>query len=346
MAEIIDIQGDNVEIQVDRHSNMLLIGKAATSYAYKEINYEEDYDSVLANYGDSDLTTAFKIAQDAQTDAIFLLNIQDNYDIISVIEDIKQNDFAYIVPVNMYLSDFFYDAYNDNRKTYYIEYMLREMKDYNESMIIATDKHASLYEDQDAFLDEYNKISELFELNLTSEIHRENIVFVANNLQNSTMANVDLAAALCTTDMSIYPQIDFGKSLFLIDQYDLTYNFAYFKNHTDTATTVENLLNYYPSGPSKIVTVQRILKLIKRELELSNFQGQFYTEYKRLQIAKAIETYLRRLVDYVIYQYDIISVTDYKDINHPGTVIVVSNIEVWPKNCLEKCSIQLDIEVG
>ncbi len=337
---------DLVEIVVDQHSNILLIGKAATYYSYKEITYEDDYDEVLKNYGDCNLTTAFKEADDAGVAAIFMLNIHDNFDIFDCINEITQNDFTYIVPVDMMLSDYFYDTYNNNKKTYYADYLLQQFTKYNESVFVFTDKHASLYEDQDAFLKDMNNISRTIESSLSLTVDREDLIFVANNLLQHQMANVTLAIALVTTDLAEYPTTDFGPPIFLIDQYDETYNFAYFKEHTEEATTVENLLNFHSVSPEKIVTIQRIIKVIKRELDLNEFVGRLYSEYQRLQIYKRIETYLRKLVDYVLYKYDILSVTPYRDSDNPGTVIVISYIEIWPKNCLEKISLQIGVEVG
>lgn len=336
----------NMEIAIDKHSNMLIIGKAATKYSYKTISYEDNYYDVLQKYGDSDLTSAFKIAKDNDVEFIFLLNIQNNFDLFSVINDLKQNDFTYIVPINLLIEDYFYDTYNNNRKTYYIEYLLDNINSSNESIFILTSKHASLYEDQDAFLEDMNNISKSIDESITSKSFRENLIFVANNLKDYPMANVILATSLCTTDMSIYPTSNFGEAIFFIDEFCTTFNFAYFKNHIEVPTTVENLLNFKLYGPEKIVSVQRIIKLIKRELDLSEFTGKLYSEYQRIQIYKKIEAYLCSLVGYVIYSYDIESVEPYKNKNNPCTVTVLSFIDIWAKNCLEKCSIQLGVEVG
>lgn len=347
MAKIINfLNNNNLEISINKHSNMLIIGKAATSYSYKTITYQNDYDFVLKNYGNSDLTKAFKIAQDNSVEDIFLLNIQDNFDLFDIVEDLKQNDFTYIVLINTLISDFYYNSYNRNRKTYYIEYLLKEIKNSNNSIFILTDKNASLYEDQAAFLKDMNLISNDINKSISTCINKENLIFVANNLVNYKMSNIILAASLCTTDISLYPTSNFGKAIFLIDQYDTTFNFAYFKNHTSVETTVENLLNFADFGREKIVSIQRIIKLLKREMSFNEFCGRLYNEYQKLLIYRKIETYLRQLVDYVIYRYDITSIQPYKNPKSPCTVIVVCNIDIWPKNCLEKCSIEIGVEVG
>ena len=48
---------------VNKHTNMLIIGKAATDYGRGEVIYAEDPDEVLAKYGKSDLATAFQDAK-------------------------------------------------------------------------------------------------------------------------------------------------------------------------------------------------------------------------------------------------------------------------------------------
>lgn len=347
MADVINYSNDGlVEYSINKHSNLLIIGKAKTAYAYKEIRYEDNYDEVLKNYGQSDLVDAFKIAYENGVRDIFLLNIQNNFDIEFILEDLKQNDFAYITFTNTFLSDYYYDVYNNNKKTYYAELLLREIRDKNNSIFIFTDKHASLYDDQKAFLKDMNELSNIITQQISYCANKENLIFVANNLKNYKMSNVILSVALCTTDISLYPTSDFGEAYFLIDQYDTTYNFAYFKNHTSIDTTVENLLNFNNIGPSKIVTILRILKFIQREMDFNEFCGRLYNEYQKLLIYKKIENYLRTLVGYVIYRYDIVSLTPYKDTDNPCTVIVKCDIDIWVKNCLEKTTISLGVEVG
>ena len=41
-------------LTINKHKNILIIGKAATSYARKEIAYINDYDEAYALYGSSD----------------------------------------------------------------------------------------------------------------------------------------------------------------------------------------------------------------------------------------------------------------------------------------------------
>lgn len=331
------------ELVFSKHNNMLIIGKAATVTSYKEIVYGDSVESVLEKYGDSPLYQAFKAAKDNGVETVFLLSIEDARDIFDVIGEISQHDFSYIVPLNIALMDYFYDTYNQNRKTYYIEYMLRYMGRWSESVIIATDKHASLFEDQDAFAGYMNNAARTFEYYCTSDLRMDNITFIANHLSKWKNANLALAIALCVTDVSQYPKLDFGEPIFYIDQWDQPYNWGYFVSHADGSITAENLLNFTAAGADKILTIERIVKMIKRELDLSEFEGKLYTEYQRVRILTKLNTYLEQLVGYVLNKFEIDSVTPLKNANH--TVTVLTRFTVWPINSLESCTIEKEVHV-
>lgn len=331
------------EIVFNKHNNMLLIGKASTMYGYKEITYGDTVEFVLEKYGDSPLYQAFKKAKDNGVETVFLLSIEDARDIFDVIGEIVQHDFAYIVPLNIMLTDYFHDTYNQNRKTYYIEYMLRCMGRWSESVIIATDKHATLFEDQDAFKEYMNDAAHSFEYYCTSDLRLDNIVFVANHLKDWKNANLAAAIALCTTDPSQYPTANFGEPVFYIDRWDNPYNWSYFIAHSDESVTIENLLNFTAAGPDKIVTIERIVKVIKRELDLSEFEGRLYTEYQRVRILTKLNAYLEHLTGYLLNSFEIDSVTPIKNANH--TVTILTRFTVWPINSLESCTIEREVHV-
>ena len=335
-----------IEVVVDKHSNLLLLGKGRTNYSLKEISYETSYDEVLERYGESDLSKAFKIAKDMGVEHIFMMNLKNSYDYFDISEVLKQGDFTYIVPVSVYMSDVFTDSYQGGKFVSYIAYLLSLVSvNKNESVIIATDKHASLYEDLDAFIEDMGTAESLFRKSCGSGMNLENIIFIGNNSEKNDMAHVMLASALCVEDIPDYPTGNFGKAIFDIDSFDNPGNWAYFKNHSDAATTVENLLNFLPKGSEKIVTVSRILKMIKREIDFSEFCGKSYSEYQRMRIERKLDLYLSGLKDYVIYKYEIHSVQGFKDIYNKGTILVKNVFDVWPVNCLTSCHIEEGIEI-
>lgn len=335
-----------IEVVVDKHSNLLLIGKGKTNYSLKKVSYETNYEEVLEKYGESDLSRAFKIAQDLGASAIFMMNLKNSYDYFDIKETIKQGDFTYIVPVSIYMSDTFTDAYKGGKFTSYLAYLLSLVSvKGNESIIIATDKHASLYEDIDAYLEGMSSAQDIFQRSYGGGMNMENIIFIANNSAKNDMANVMLAAALCAADIPEYPTGDFGEAIFDIDSFDNPGTWAYFKNHADAQSTVENLINFLPKCSEKIVTVSRILKMIKREIDFSEFCGKAYSEYQRMRIERKLDLYLGGLKDYVIYQYKINSVQGFKDKFHKGTITVKSFFDVWPVNCLDRCHLEKGIEI-
>ena len=335
-----------IDIKVDKHANMLIIGKGATDYSLKQISYETDYDEVLQRYGESDISKAFQIAYNMGVEYIFVMNLKNSYDYFDVAEVIKQNDFTYIVPVSVYLSDTFTDSFKDGSKVSYVAYLLSLVSSiHNESVIIATDKHASLYEDMDAFIEGQAGAESIFRRSCGGGMNMENIIFIANNSVSNEFANVMLAAALCTSDIGAYPSNAFGEAIFDFDHFDDVGNWAYFKSHIEKETTVENLINFLQRGPEKIVTVSRILKMIKREIDLSEFVGHSYSEYQRMRIERRLELYLGGLINYVIYNYKINSVKGYRDPDHRGCVTIINRFDVWPINCLDRCHVEIGVEV-
>ena len=335
-----------MEVLVDKHANLLLVGKGATNYSLKNVSYETDYDEVLEKYGESDLSRAFKIAQDMGAEYIFLMNLKNSYDYFDVKEVIRQEDFTYIVPVSIYMSDTFTDFSKDGAKISLVAYLLSLIsEDNSESVIMATDKHASLYEDLDSFIDDMDAAERLFTASCGAGMNMENICFVANNLLKTDMANVLAAAALCVADVPEYPAFAFGKAIFDIDTFDTSGNWAYFRNHSDGSSSIENMVNFLERQPEKIISISRIVKMIKRELDFSEFCGKNYSEYQRMRFERKLDAYLAQLTGYVIYKYQILSVKAYKNIHHKGTVTMKAVFDVWPVNCLERCHVEKGVNI-
>lgn len=336
----------NREIIVDKHSNMVIAAKADTRYAVGSPVYMEDEGEAEELYGkDSLLVEAFKIAHSLGVKDIFLMNTQKHQDLLNAQEVFDQNDFAYVVPVGIKFSDTFVDITNGSEKTNFYAYLLNRTRIRSRTVYVVTDKHASLYEDLDSFIADMNYAEELFLWNCYLETNRTNLIFCANNLEKTEYANLYLAAALCTTDASEYPTADFGPAIFNIDEWDMKKSWAYFKNHALEPTTVENLLNMAdPHSPNKIVTVNRILNIIERELDFSEFLGQNYTPYKDMLIQQKLNKYLGGLLGYLLYSYKINSVKAYK--GSPSTVTVVCNYTICPKNTTESISLKKEVTVG
>lgn len=332
------------EVEVSKHNNILLIGPAANNNHLKEVVYADRYEDVLKEYGDSKLTDAFKLAKDLGAPYVFLLNLRYNYQFFDVAEMLAQNDFAYIVPVTAYMSDVF-DEEKSERRISYIEYLLEQIARRNNSTVIATDKHAALYEDLDTYLDAMNEVDEDFRYNLSYKVNPENIVFVLNNLKDHDMANVALAAAICQTAFKDYPTAAFGEAIFNIDAYEDIGNFAYFMNHTVRETTVENLVNYCGGVPQRAFTIDRIVKAIAREIDFSELIGEHYSAVQLVTLEKKLDKYLSSIVGSMIYNYQINSVSPYRA-EESGIIYLETKFDVWPISSFEKVHIDRDIEVS
>jgi len=333
-------------VNVNKHSNMLIIGKGATNKGRKQVVYAEKYSNVLNTFGDSELTRAFLLAKQMGAPYVFLMNCKQHYDYLDIVTSLRSSDFSYIVPTSIIISDEFDDPATERRISY-VEYLLEKIGNVNDSVFIVTDQHASLYEDVDAFIEDMNNKAEIFRVKRRSPAVRENIIFVANNLVKHRLANVALAAALCSTPVNRYPEADFGEVHFLLDQWEDIGNWAYFQSHTLKNTSVENLLNFELAGnPLKIVFISRIIKMIKRELDFSEFIGKRYSEYQRLSVRNKLERYLDSLMQSVLYEYEILATKPYKHKDEPLSIDITNVFDIWPANCLEKVTISNKIEVS
>lgn len=328
---------------INKHKSMLLLGGAKTNYKLNEVTYFDTVQAVVESYGDCNLTEAFKVAKRFGVENIFLMNVKHAHDYFDIITTLKHNDFAYVVPVELLMSDGYNDAYHGNKRITYFQYILEEIGGFNDSTLVVTDKHASLYEDMDAFIGEMNGLIDQFHINTSKNLQGQNFIFVANNLVSYQLANVVLASALCVCDLDIYPTLEFGPAVFNIDTFDVESELVFFKNNSIAETSIENLLNFGEDGPQKIVTIDRIVKYIKREIDFSEFKGKLFTGYQKLRIEQKLKIFLQSLKGYIIEDFYIESITPYQ--GDPGAVVVLNRFDIWPTNSIEKCSIGIGVEV-
>ena len=333
-------------VNIDKHTNMLIIGAANNNNNLKQIVYADKEKEVNKTFGEtSDLAKAYQVAKFFGVQNVFLMNVRKNYDYLEICNVLKQTDFAYIVPVSILLSDVF-DEPKTERRISYIEYMMEQIGHSNESVFIVTDKRAELFEDIDAYIEDMNSVTEDFydKMDLTL-VNPENIVCVSNNLQYYPMSNIPLAAALCVTQPWIYPEVNFGPTLFELDAYENIGTWAYYMDHTVRSTTVENLLNFKHICPEKLVFISRIIKRIKREFDFSEFPGKQYSEYRRMLVEDKLRGYLEKMSKTILYQYNILSVLPWRN-KEPMTIDIENVFEVWPVNCLDKVTIKNTVEVA
>lgn len=319
---------------VDRNHNMLIIGKSTTRSA-GQLQYFETADACDNYYGsDSTISKYFRVANNMGVEDIFTVSFSTYTDFMNIVELLQQYDFTYIAPVDIYASEYYNNPYRNNRKTYYLQYLVEQTKGRCNSTFLVTDKHASLYEDIDAFITDMSSILSSFKNAFAKNSDRASIIFVDNNLENYEWANAILAAMLCIADIPEYPTSEvIGNAIFEIDPVDISDEQVYFKNHTLGSTSVENLLNLADKGLIKLVVVNKILKYMARTMDFDEFIGKLYSAYQKLLIQKKLEEYLTLWDDWIIYDYEIESVTSraFSD----GTVHITLRYTVWPKGTTE-----------
>ena len=324
---------------------MLIIGKAKKNWAPKEIVLAYDEEEVKKNYKGGDLVDAYLRASEAGVTDIFLMNIQKDSDYFDILDTLKDNDFAYVVFSSLYLSDTFHDILDSHKRIHnFFAYFLGYISSSNNSTFIVTDKHASLYEDIDAYLDDMRSIKKTFLSHCSGRAKLNNIIFVMNNLKGNKFANVELAASLVISDLNEYPHYPFNDTVFHIDPWDNPEDIAYFRDNVTRETTIENLVNLsQDTTPEKVVFIDRIIKALRREIDFQEFKGRFYSEYQKLLLNQKLDQYLSSLVGYTLRDYNIDSIEAFKD--GPAAVQLVARLSLYPINCLEVCSLNLEIEL-
>mgnify|MGYP000943233538 FL=1 len=333
------------DILVNKNKTLLIIGKATKNWAPKEIVLAYDKEEVKKNYKGGDLVDAYLRAKEMGVTDIFLMNIQKDSDYFDILDTLKDNDFAYVVFSSLYLSDTFHDVVDSHKRIHsFYAYFLGYISKSNNTTFVVTDKHASLYEDIDTYLDDMREIKNTFLSRCSGRAQLNNIIFVMNNLKGNKYANIDLAASLVISDLNEYPSYGFDDVVFHIDPWDNPEDIAYFRDNVTRETTIENLVNLSQNiTPEKVVFIDRIIKALKREMDFSEFKGCFYSEYQKLLLNQKLETYLSSLLGYTLRGYNIDSIEAFKD--GPAAVQLVARLSLYPINCLEVCSLNLEIEV-
>lgn len=328
----------------DRKNSILIVGVGATNKHYNDIVKPESKKEMIDTFGDCQLTDSYIRALDFGASGIYVMNIEKMHDYISASSLISQFDFTYIVPIDVRLSDFYYDpTVNKNKKTYYVQQLMESLYlTGSSSTVITTDDHADLYEDIDAFINAMNKRRSDFKQNKTKLSIYRNVVFVLNNLSDTKWANVDLAAIINISSIDRYPvykNVTNANVIFNIDTNDVTTDMAYFKKHADSSISIENLLNMDsdPSSPIKFEPTNRIQKYIfSDDIGVEKFIGRPYTSATDELILDEIIKYMDSFLGYLLIKYDIKDISSAKNVNHAGCVSIFVKMNIQPIGCVEK----------
>jgi hypothetical protein len=328
---------------INKHKNMLIIGEAATNYKLNEISYQSSVDAVNQLYGSSQLSDAFSIAKRLGVPDVFLINVGIQTDYIDLVDVIKQYDFTYIVPLGIKFSDTFFNPIL-NRPMSYSELYLDSVGQNGNALILMTDCHASLYEDVDSFLDDMRDKITSFKYTAQSTLRNgRNMCLVANNLNDYDFANLMAACAICVSAYSVYPTAEFGAAIFDIDDLDIgNLEMCYFKNNTLVPTSIENLKNFRIENDSvKLINIDRVIKFIERELDLSEFKGKFFNDYIKLKIYTKLTEFFKGIVNIAISDFNINSIEFVTTTSGAGSII--NKFTLQPINSIESFDIAMEV---
>ena len=264
---------------------------------------------------------------------IYILNL-DSWDDLKEQDDLfQQEDFSYIVPLDLYLSDSYQDILT--QKTYFYSQLLVWLTHRSHSTVIFTGQHASGFTTLTEYLEHEKQEIEEVQPSFRN-LRKQNIIYVANCLNAYSHANVILTGMLLG-DIGEYPGTEnLYAACFDIDWCDVSFDMVFWKNNYLTDTSVENLMNFSDAASYiKPVTVDRICKYIARHWpDLDQFIGTAFTEYKMTCIHDIVDQYLTSLHEWILYDHKIDGISSVQ--NPDSTVGIHISYTLWPHFTTEK----------
>lgn len=300
----------------NEHNNMIILGKAETSRKNGEILKPRNLDEALKLYGESDLYDAYKQAVDLGVEKVYTVNCFNITDYLTIVDKLVHYNFAYIVPINIFLSDTFYDPINKEHR-YYANFFIESLNEVDSlSTVIFTERHAALFEDIDHYLIDmkniYSKYIQTTNTNIKNPLildeYGNDLIFVLNSLKDVEHANVILAAMLANSYPSEYPANVGYDTVFDIDKRDMYgFDIAYFKKSSLTDnSSIDNLLNLRNSSDIyKNVIIDNVIKHTIRSLNLDSYKGKLYNLYTKIQIETTTKSILDKLRGILFKDYKV-----------------------------------------
>lgn len=340
----------NQFLKIDKtKKNVLIIGPANNDNKRGDIINPVTLTNALDLYEDSDLYNAYKNATNITNDTnVYLSNCYTVDDYLELFDKVIQYDFDYIVPIGIYASDTFYNSSTKSYE-YYSNYFLNTLYEASSlSTLIMTEKHASLYNDIDDYLNDMT-IKNYNYINISSTIKiintfGFNLIVTFNMLQDIAYSNVILGAMLSINNSYDYPKPISFNPIFNFDNNDIkNSNYVYFKfNYEYNATFVENLLNFRPiKDIYKNVLINELIKSVLKILDLNEYRGKLYTNYTKLQISTKIKKLLDPYKNILFKGYDINKVGFIKNFSNSGVIYV--EISIIPFGLIDNINIVMEV---
>ena len=241
-----NISYEKVRINTNKYTNLdkskkniLILGAAKSDKEKCNIINPVTINNALLLYGKSELYNSYKNAFEITSDYnIYLCNCYTTSDYLAIAQQLIQYEFDYIVPIGIYLTDMFYNPISKNNE-YYTNFFLNNLYEASSlSVLIMTEKHASLYDDIDYYLNEMRYKQEKYINDSTTSkllsVYGSNLISTFNMLENISYSNVVLAAVLSTRNSYEYPKSINNLTVFDFDKNDIDdSNFVYFKYNKD-----------------------------------------------------------------------------------------------------------------
>lgn len=321
---------------------ILLIGIGDSKKKLNEVFETNDISKIQDLYGeDSCFVKAALIMRAGGIDKYNILNLDSWENLLECKDILVDYSFDYVVPLEMMIDEKYFDEYYGKELCY--GQLLTLLLNNTISTIVFTGKHASVYEDMDSFLKEENaRLNRC--MHRFSNLVKENIIYVANNLSNVAYANIAIATMLVNTDYDEYPVVPtiYGPAVFDIYYSDVETKLVYFRNNHLTGTTVENLVNFSTNKVSGLVPVHRIIKyFFYHKPAHEQFIGKAFTEYRKMRIQEELIIFLESLKNWIIYDYEIDGITAVS--SETGSVDVILRYDIWPKFTTEKYTLEVSL---
>lgn len=325
----------------DTSDSMLIIGKGESEFKNRDIVKAESIESVEYMYGaTSELSIAYKEALKAGTNNIFLCNCYKFTDYIEIAELINKEEFGYITPLFNFSETFSTD---DGKIMYLCEFYSNMFSD-KITQLIFTDKHASLYEDINHFLNDMNNKTRLFKEEAFLKLEfGDNMCFVMNVLKDYKFANVVLASILMQSDLRYYPKKNVGQVVFDINNFDVYGNeCVYFAYDEVAKSTIENFLNFRRNNdPEKFVPINLIIQKIKRALDFSSYSGVLFSPYMKISLENKVNAIMSKFVGTLIEKFNLINIGFIQ--NDDYTITVIISLTIKPYNSMEELDLRMEV---
>lgn len=341
----------NEIVAINSSKKILIAGPALSNYKAREIVLPADKDEALNLFGQSELYEAYTLLKDLGVNNIYLSNCYNRSDYIRLSDKIIHYDFDYFIPINIYLSDKFYNPLIDADQ-YYAEYFLEQFALVNSlTTTIMTERHASLYKDFDHFVLEMTRVEtefvNEFSYNKSTflEVSGNNLNFIYNNLNDIPYSNVVLGALYVNRDYAKYlSALTEISTIFDLDQNDIQgLRAMYFKsNYYVGNITVENPMNFRKTADIYAnALIDDVIKRAIKTINLDKYKGRLYNQYIAVQIESEVMKALNSMKGKLFKEYTINRIGFKKTDATSGYVVI--DYSFMPYGTLESINVIMGV---